>query len=164
LLQQSSSVIGIVRRVAEELGATEQAAWRAFLRAHAALVSTLERELAREGLPITFYDVLAQLSDAGGRLRMRELADGVLLSRSGLTRLIDRMEQSGYVRREQCADDRRGAFAAITPSGRHTLRNARPVHARGIAEHFARHLTRQETDVLTGALQRVADSQPKPPG
>jgi DNA-binding MarR family transcriptional regulator len=161
LLLQSSCAVGIVQRVAAEPGATQEAAWRAFLRAHAALVGTLERELAREGLPIAFYDVLVQLSDAGGRLRMRELANGVLLSRSGLTRLIDRMEQAGYVRREQCPDDRRGAFAAITPTGRRVLRQARPVHARGISEHFARHLTRQEADVLTGALERVADSQPK---
>jgi DNA-binding MarR family transcriptional regulator len=146
--------------VAEQLSASEQAAWRAFLRAHAALLGTLERELAARGMPIAFYDVLAQLAEAGGRLRMRELAEAVLLSRSGLTRLVDRMERAGYVKRERCADDRRGAFATITPAGRRALRQVDPVHARGVAEHFAQHLTREETHVLTGALERVA-SQPQ---
>jgi DNA-binding MarR family transcriptional regulator len=148
--------------VAEGLSATDQAAWRAFLRAHAAIVGALERELATRGLPIAFYDVLEQLDGAGGRLRMRELADAVLLSRSGLTRLVDRMERAGYVRREQCADDRRGAYAAITSGGRRALRQAGPAHTRGVAENFARHLTREEAIVLTSALERVASSQPRP--
>ncbi len=114
-------------------------------------------------MPITFYDVLAQLSEAaGGRLRMRELAEAVLLSRSGLTRLVDRMERAGYVSRERCADDRRGAFATITSAGRKALRQASPVHARGVAEHFARRLSREETDVLAGALGRLAGAQPDP--
>ncbi|MGH9031726.1 MAG: MarR family winged helix-turn-helix transcriptional regulator, partial [Acidimicrobiia bacterium] len=77
------------------------------------------------------------------------------------TRLIDRMERAGYVTRERCPDDRRGAFAITTPAGRRALRQAGPVHARGVAEHFARHLSREETDVLTGALERVAGSQPR---
>jgi len=147
--------------MAEALSGRELAAWRAFLRAHATLLGTLERELeAQRGMPIAFYDVLAQLAEAGGRLRMRELAEAVLLSRSGLTRLVDRMERAGYVKRERCADDRRGAFATITPAGRRALRQVDPVHARGVAEHFAQHLTREETHVLTGALERVA-SQPQ---
>ena len=144
----------------EQLSAPERAAWRAFLRAHAALQGTLGRELAARGMPIAFYDVLTQLAETGGRLRMSELADAVLLSRSGLTRLIDRMERAGFVKRERCADDRRGAFAAITPAGRRALRRTGPVHARGVSEHFARHLTREEANTLTGALERVAGSQP----
>jgi DNA-binding MarR family transcriptional regulator len=148
--------------VAEAVSGRELAAWRAFLRAHAALVGTLERELeTQRGMPIAFYDVLAQLSEADGRLRMRELAEAVLLSRSGLTRLVDRMERAGYVSRERCNEDRRGAFATITPAGRKALRHASPVHTRGVAEHFARHLSREETDVLTGALERLVDAQPR---
>ena len=149
--------------MAEALSGRELAAWRAFVRAHAALVGTLERQLeAERGMPIAFYDVLAQLSEAdGGRLRMRELAEAVLLSRSGLTRLVDRMERAGLVSRERCADDRRGAYATITGAGRKALRQASPVHARGVAEHFARHLSREETDVLAGALERLVDAQPR---
>jgi DNA-binding MarR family transcriptional regulator len=145
--------------VAERLSASDQAAWRAFLRAHAIIVGALERDLATRGMPIAFYDVLDQLDEAGGRSRMRELADAVLLSRSGLTRLIDRMEHAGYVHRERCADDRRGAYAAITPAGRRALRQAGPVYSRGVAEHFAHRLTGEETAVLTSALGRVADGQ-----
>ncbi len=148
--------------MAEALSGRELAAWRAFLRAHATLLGTLERELeAQRCMPIAFYDVLAQLAEAdGGRLRMRELAEAVLLSRSGLTRLVDRMERAGYVSRERCTDDRRGAFAMITSAGRKALRQASPVHARGVAEHFARHLSREETDVLAGAMERLVDAQP----
>jgi DNA-binding MarR family transcriptional regulator len=146
--------------VGEGRGASQRAAWRALLRAHAAVVGALERELATRDLSVPFYDVLDRLDEAGGRLRMRELADAVLLSRSGLTRLVDRMEHAGYVRREQCDDDRRGAYAAITEAGRRVLRDAAPVHALGVDEHFAKYVTREESVVLTTALERVARSQP----
>src|SRR5215510_1856359 len=86
-----------------ELSDEQLDAWRAFLRAQSALIRTLDRELQEDqGLPITFFDVLAQLTAAGGRLRMSELADAVLLSRSGVTRLVDRMERDGLVKREHC--------------------------------------------------------------
>ena len=95
------------------------AAWRAFLDAHAALVAVLERELLEErDLPLTFYDVLVQLSEAGGRMRMSDLAGSLLLSRSGVTRLVDRMADAGYVAREACASDGRGFYAVLTPAGR----------------------------------------------
>ncbi|HEX6311775.1 MAG TPA: MarR family transcriptional regulator [Acidimicrobiia bacterium] len=142
----------------ERVVASDQAAWRALLRAHAAVVGVLERELAEQGMPIAFYDVLDQLSNAGGRMRMRELANAVLLSRSGLTRLVDRMERAGYVRREHCADDRRGAFAVVTAAGRRAYRQASPVYERGIEEHFTRHLGERSV-VLTAALERVAAAE-----
>jgi DNA-binding MarR family transcriptional regulator len=134
----------------------EMAAWRAFLRAQSTVLSALERELeAERGLPIAFYDVLVVLSEAGGHLRMSELADGVVLSRSGVTRLVDRMEREGYVKREQCPSDRRGTEAVITPEGRKVLRQSWPVHARGVAEHFAKHVDASELKVLTEALGRM---------
>jgi DNA-binding MarR family transcriptional regulator len=131
-------------------------AWRAFLRAQSELIRTLDRELQEEqGLPITFFDVLAQLTQAGGRLRMSELADAVLLSRSGVTRLVDRMERDGLVKREHCPTDRRAMYATVTPAGKRALAKSRPVHLRGVAEHFARHLTPEDTKTLAAALGRM---------
>jgi DNA-binding MarR family transcriptional regulator len=161
LPQQWLPLLDSLPAVGDGRGASERAAWRALLRAHAAVVEALERALATRDLSVPFYDVLDRLDEAGGRLRMRELADAVMLSRSGLTRLIDRMQRAGYVRREQCADDRRGAYATITTTGRRALRQAAPVHARGVDEHFSRHVTQEESVVLTNALERVAKSQPR---
>jgi DNA-binding MarR family transcriptional regulator len=134
-------------------------AWKAFLRAQAGLIRTLDRELvAEQGLPITFFDVLAQLSRAGGRLRMSKLADAVLLSRSGVTRLVDRMVRAGLVRREQCPEDRRSLYATLTPKGERALAEALPVHFRGIAHHFGRHLSDEEAKALAAALGRMLPS------
>ena len=133
------------------------AAWRLLLEAHAATTELLEHELAAERrLPLNRYDVLLNLAEApGGRLRMQELSASVLLSKSGLSRLVDRMVEAGLVRRERCQDDRRGWFAVLTDQGRSALRRAAPVHLRGIREHFARHLRPEEVEVLTAALSRV---------
>jgi DNA-binding MarR family transcriptional regulator len=133
------------------------AAWRGLLEAHAAVVELLARELeAERGLPLAWYDVLLTLERAPEqRLRMQELAQSVLLSKSGLTRLIDRMEANGLVQREPCPSDRRGAFAVLTPQGRRAFRRAAPVHLRGIQEHFARHLDEEEAATLFAALARV---------
>jgi DNA-binding MarR family transcriptional regulator len=137
------------------------AAWRLLLEAHAAVVDRLGRELEAEcGLPLTWYDVLVQLASAPeGRLRMRDLARAVLLSRSGLTRLVDRMEASGMVCREAHPSDGRGAFAVLTPAGRAALRRAAPVHLRGIDAHFARHLSDADAAALRDALSRVVDAE-----
>jgi DNA-binding MarR family transcriptional regulator len=134
-------------------------AWKAFIRAQAELIQTLSRELeAEQGLPLTFYDVLIQLSIAGGRLRMSELADAVVLSRSGVTRLVDRMVRAGLVRREACPEDRRSLYAALTPEGTRALKRARPFHLRGVAEHFGRHLSDEEAKTIAAALGRIAPS------
>ena len=140
-------------------------AWRAFVRAHAVLIDVLSDELeAARHMPLSFYDVLVHLSEAAeGRLRMRELAGAVLLSRSGLTRLVDRMENAGYVTREACPSDRRGAYAAITPKGMEALRAAWPVHASGVARHFAGHLGDSELTVLRDAFTRILEVVPRPP-
>ena len=131
-------------------------AWRAFLRAHAAVVGALETELeAERELPLPWYDVLVSLSDAGGRLRMQDLADRVLFSRSGLTRLVDRMATAGLVERERCEDDRRGTFAVLTRAGTARLREAAGVHLRGIHDHFTSHLSDADVAALVGALEKV---------
>jgi len=132
-------------------------AWRLLLEAHATVTELLERELVAErGLPLSRYDVLLNLAEAPeGRLRMQELSASVLLSKSGLSRLVDRMVEAGLVRRERCLDDRRGWFAVLTDQGRSALRRAAPIHLRGIHEHFTRHLEPEEVKALTTALSRV---------
>jgi DNA-binding MarR family transcriptional regulator len=144
---------------ASPLSDTELDAWRSLLRAHAGLLEVLERELeAEHGMSLGFYEVLVRLSDAGGRLRMSDLANGVFLSRSGLTRLIDRMVSAGLVDRETCPSDRRGAYAVLTQTGRKALNAAWHAHARGVAEHFAHHLAPGEAKLLADILGRVADA------
>ena len=97
----------------------DQRAWRAFLGAHAALTRRLDADLAaRHGLTLSDYDVLLQLAWAGGRLRPSELADRVLLTRAGVTRLLAGLEEAGHIRRERCEDDRRVSYAVLTPAGR----------------------------------------------
>lgn len=136
------------------------AAWRGLITANALVLEKIERALVEAGLPpLGWYDVLLELSGApAGRLRMHELARAVVLSRSGLTRLVDRLEGSGLLRREPDPADRRGSYAAISEDGRATLRRMWPVYAAGIAEHFGRHLTDEETRVVASALGRVADA------
>jgi DNA-binding MarR family transcriptional regulator len=137
--------------------AARMAAWRALLEAHAAVTDLLERELEQErGLPLSKFEVLLKLAEApDGRMRMLELAQSVLLSKSGLSRLVDRMEEAELVRRERCPSDRRGAYAVLTDEGRRVLRRAAPVHLRGIQEHFASHIADDEVRVLADVLDRV---------
>ena len=140
---------------------TRLAAWRALLNAHAAAVGAIERDLAAAGrLPLTWYDVLVALSEAPEeRLRLHELAERVVLSRSGLTRLVDRLEGVELLRREACPTDRRGAYAVLTPDGKAALRRTWPDYARGIVEHFARHLDQDEAAAVAAALERVRTGQ-----
>ncbi len=135
-------------------------AWRTFLRAHARVIEVLEGELkAAEDLPLTWYDVLVQLQEAPGhRLRMQELADAVLLSKSGLTRLVDRMEQAGLVSRRRCTDDRRGTFAELTDAGMQRLRTTAPSHLEGVQRYFTSLMDEQEAATLTSLLQRVIEA------
>jgi DNA-binding MarR family transcriptional regulator len=135
-------------------------AWKAFLRAHAAVLRVLDDELeAEQGIPLTYFDVLIQLWRAGGRLRMSDVADAVVLSRSGVTRLVDRMARDGLVRREPCPTDRRALYAVLTPKGKKALQKALPVHLRGIAEHFARQLSDREAKTLSAALGRLVPTR-----
>ena len=108
------------------------------LRAHAALTKTLDAQLeAAHGLPLSSYEVLVRLADADGeRMRMCDLADSIVLSRSGLTRLVDRLERDGLIARRSCSSDARGAFACLTPRGREVLEAARTTHLAGVRELF----------------------------
>lgn len=133
------------------------AAWRAFLTAHARLTERLEQELqAAVGMPLTWYDVLVQLTEAPDqRLRMHELARKVLLSRAGLTRLIDRMVAAGLVERVPCPDDRRGTYVALTAEGRRANLEAAPAHLAGIHQHFARHISPAALEEMTRAFDAL---------
>jgi DNA-binding MarR family transcriptional regulator len=132
-------------------------AWRAFLDAHHAVTNVLADELEEIGLPIGFYDVLVQLTEAGSKgLRMADLARKVLISKSGLTRLVDRMQAAGLVTRQSSPEDARGFYVLPTAVGVQALRKATPTHLRGVADHFSSLLTENETSVLSSALRRIA--------
>lgn len=144
--------------MSESIDEFHLAAWRAFINAHASVIDRIERDLAEHGqLPLTSYDVLVALAESeDNRLRMNDLANKVVvLSRSGVTRLVDRLEREGLLRRERTASDRRGAYAVLTDDGRHALDRARPVYAGGITEYFGRHLSDSEVRVVTDALQKI---------
>ena len=120
-------------------------------------MGVLGEELQDEkGLPLPWYEVLLWLGQAPeGRMRMGELADSLLLTPSGVTRLVDRMEAEGLVQRQQCPSDRRGWNAVITSAGRARLRAAAPVHLRGVEQHFGRHISDEEADLIADILGRV---------
>ena len=132
-------------------------AWRALLNAHAAVTGRIEADLAAAGrLPLHWYDVLVALREAPGeRRRLHDLARAVTLSRSGLTRLVDRLEAAGLLRRERAAIDRRGAYAVLTEAGLAALDAAWPVYAAGIRAHWAAHLSPAEARTLRAALERI---------
>ena len=134
------------------------AAWSAFLRAHARVVRELERELqVEEEMALSDYDVLVQLAAADQRrLRMSDLADRLLLSRSGATRLVDRLVAAGLVERVVCESDRRGQWAALTDAGYRRLRRAAPTHLRGVAAHFLDRLSDDDLASLERMLTPVA--------
>lgn len=142
-----------------ELSAEELAAWRGMLRVHAELMRALDGQLdAEHGLPLSSYEVLIYLRTAPDkRLRMAELAEHTLLSRSGVTRLVDRLERDGLLRRDACSDDARGCFAVLTPAGEAMLRRARPTHLSGVRERFLDHLSDDDLAVLGGAWARMLD-------
>jgi DNA-binding MarR family transcriptional regulator len=132
-------------------------AWRGMLRAHAELTRELDAELtATHGLPLSSYEVLLFVGDAPeGRMRMSELADSVLLSRSGLTRLVDRLERAGLIERVQCNEDARGYFAQITPAGRELFDRARRTHLAGVRRLFLDRFSRDELRELGGLWERL---------
>lgn len=137
----------------------ELGAWRAFLHAHARLTRRLDEELqAEHGLSLAEYDALVQLVDAPGRrLRMSALADRVVLSRSGVTRLVDRLVADGSVERSTCLTDARGAEAILTPAGVDRLRAASRTHLAGVRRHFLDVVTPEEHGAIETALDRVLE-------
>jgi DNA-binding MarR family transcriptional regulator len=131
-------------------------AWTSLLRAHATLLRQLEMDLLKEtGLPLADFDVLAQLAVAGGRLRMTELADRTLISRSGMTRRVTRLVGEGLVLRANADTDARGIVVALTKPGLARLAEAAPVHMRGVAKLFVAQLDDQELTALERALDKV---------
>ena len=143
----------------------EQQAWQALLRAHSFLMARLDAELeASQGMPLADYAVLVNLSDAeGGRMRMSELADRLLLSPSGLTRRLDGLVAGGFVERIRCGSDRRGAYAVLTPAGHKRLQRAAPDHVEQVRRHFISHLSRKQLTALADALEKVAAGGPPCP-
>src|SRR2546428_3004957 len=132
------------------------AAWRSMLRAHATLMRRLDTDLEREtGLALADFDVLAQLAEAHGELRMTELADRALISPSGMSRRVARLVDEGLVRRDRAGTDARGVVVALTEAGIARLAQTAPVHARGISKLFVAQLDDQELALLDRALNKV---------
>ena len=131
-------------------------AWASLLQAHATLMRRLETDLAKEtGLALADFDVLAQLANAGGELRMTDLAARALISRSGMTRRVARLVDEGLVRRVNAESDARAVLVTLTDAGVARLAETAPVHLRGVSELFVAHLDDQELTVLESALDKV---------
>jgi DNA-binding MarR family transcriptional regulator len=132
------------------------AAWRSLLRAHASLLRRLDTDLQQAtGLALADFDVLAQLAQAHGALRMTELADRALISRSGMSRRVARLVDEGLLRRDKAGTDGRGVVVALTETGITRLAATAPVHARGIATLFVAQLDDQELALLERTLNKV---------
>jgi DNA-binding MarR family transcriptional regulator len=132
-------------------------AWRAVLNAHSTVVARVEEALVEGGLPpLTWYDILWALRRAPERsVRMSELADSLTLSRGGLTKLADRLEAAGLLRREPAADDGRGLYAVLTEAGEEMLRRMWPVYSRVLRETFVEAISADEAAVIAAALDRA---------
>ncbi len=133
-------------------------AWRAFLTAHARLTEAVDHRLAAAGcVSLSTFDVLMAVHEATDhRQRMHDLADHVALSRSGLTRLVDRLEADGLLRRERCPSDRRGAYAVLTDAGAAAMEAAAPVYAQAVQDLFGSALDHDEAARVAGVLERAA--------
>jgi DNA-binding MarR family transcriptional regulator len=144
----------------------ELVAWRVFFECALALPDILDAELrAADCLSFRWYDVMVQLEEAGEGLPMNELASRILASKSGLTRVIDKMEEAGLVRRERPAGDRRVVLVFATPKGLEALRQSRVIHRDGIYRHFTEHLDERELARLRTMLQKVREHvRPLRPG
>jgi DNA-binding MarR family transcriptional regulator len=139
------------------LDADEQRAWRAFLSATQLLNAQLDRELQRDsGIPHTYYEILVRLSETPGRvLRMSELAQAAESSRSRLSHAVARLEEAGWVRRESCPTDRRGAFARLTDEGFAALEAAAPAHVESVRRHLFDRLSREQVCQLREISEAV---------
>lgn len=135
----------------------EARAWRAFIRGSQRLVEVLNREMIEaHGLTMDDYRILVLLSESEpGALRMSELADGIVSSRSRLTHQVRRLEKQGVVRREECPSDGRGVLAVLTASGRELLATAAPMHVAGVRRHLVDHLDRSEQELLAAVFTRI---------
>ena len=147
---------------AHTLDRLELNAWRGMLRVHSAIVARLDDELEQaHGLPLTSYEVLLSLAGAPeSSLRMGELADQLFLSRSGLTRLIDRLVKAGLVERASCDSDRRGSYAKLTDEGRRRFEEVRPTHLEGVRRHFLSKLGEEELAQLAAIWPKLGIVEP----
>jgi DNA-binding MarR family transcriptional regulator len=154
----TATAVNIAAPEQEALSEGEQRAWRGLLRAHACLAKRLDATLeSAHGLPMTSYEVLSCVHEAsGGRMRMRDLADQAQLSRSGLTRLVDRLERDGLLERCSCSHDARGAYACMTERGRERLAEARRTHLAVVREQFFSHFSEMELGLLADMWERIA--------
>lgn len=143
------------------LSPEQRAAWAGFIGAHASIVRELDAELqAAHGLPLSSFDVLVQLSLAPeGHMQMYELAEAVHLSRSGLTRLVDRLERQGLLERHRGERDPRQVFASITKSGLDRLAETTPTHLAGVRRRFLERLSQSQVRQLAAAWGRLLDSE-----
>ena len=142
----------------EDLSLAELSAWRGLLRAHGCLARRLDAELeSAHHLPMTSYEVLQRLQESSGeRMRMCDLAEQAQISRSGLTRMVDRLERDGLLSRCSCQHDARGAYACLTDAGRERLEEARVTHLAVIREQFLSHFSEAELSTLAQMWQRIA--------
>lgn len=140
--------------------ASQRHAWAVFLLAHARLIERVEAALQAAGLPaLAWYDVLWALENGPeGKLRMHELAERIVLSRSNLSRLADRLEKAGLIRREACDADRRGAYCALSDKGREMRKTMWPVYRAEIDRLFGRYLTDAQARIIGDCLERIATS------
>ncbi len=152
-----------MQQASSKLSTDELAAWKGMLAVHSRLIAELDAELERDHhLGLTAYEVLMNLNDAPeGRMRMSELAERLLLSRSGITRLADRLVARGLIERERCSDDGRGYNAQLTRDGRDLVETARPDHLAAVRRIFLSRLRPDEIDTLGAVWQRLL-VQPHP--
>jgi DNA-binding MarR family transcriptional regulator len=136
-------------------------AWSAFLRAHAAIVRSIDRDVERDGgIPLRWYDVLLELNAAPGRrLKMQELSELVVLSRTRVSRVVDELEGAGLVTRQANPDDRRSSYAVISDTGRRALRRAAPVYLNSIQSRFAARLTPAALKAIRAAMEILAEPE-----
>jgi DNA-binding MarR family transcriptional regulator len=141
-------------------------AWRLFFESALALNDVLDTELERDaGIPLRWYDVLVQLEESPGGIPMNALADRILYSKSGFTRVVDRMVESGLVLRVRPEHDRRSILVVLTEGGSEMLERARSYHRDGIERHFSQHLSDREIKALTRALEKISThARPLRPG
>jgi DNA-binding MarR family transcriptional regulator len=158
ILPESTDTAELFHRLVEDQlpGRRGLEAWVSLLRAHATLMRRLDTDLEREtGLALADFDVLAQLANAHGELRITELAEKALISRSGMTRRVARLADQGLVRRDRASTDARGVVVVLTEEGIARLAETAPVHARGVSKLFVDQLDDQELAVLERALNKV---------
>ena len=141
-------------------------AWRLYFESALALVDVLDAELERDaGIPLRWYDTLVHLEETPEGLRMNELAERILYSKSGFTRVVDRMEEAGLVRRVRPENDRRSILVVLTNQGRNTMEQARRHHRHAIEQHFSRHLADRDVKELIHAFEKVSThARPMRPG